>query len=126
MQTSGQCLQGYYRWREDLASCSFFPRWLSLLPKLNSFADRSTNSPSQRLQLGQRGNIERYGEFGDALSQKQETEEEATNVAIGANIVVKGIIGMVTVDEDDCLSFKGEPKFAETGQAATEKFITRT
>ncbi|KAG7351926.1 vault protein inter-alpha-trypsin domain containing protein [Nitzschia inconspicua] len=42
-------------------------------------------------------------------------EEEATDLAIAANIVAQGITGMVTVDHDDCLSFEGETEICRDG-----------
>jgi hypothetical protein len=42
-------------------------------------------------------------------------EEEALTLAIEASVVAKGLTGMVTVDDENCLSFEGETEICRDG-----------
>jgi hypothetical protein len=47
-------------------------------------------------------------------------EEEALLLPLGTNMVSKGITGMVTVEDDNCLSFEGETEIFWDGTRADE------
>ena len=45
-------------------------------------------------------------------------EKEALNLALEAKVVVKGLTGMVTIDEDECLSFEEETEICTEGSSS--------
>jgi hypothetical protein len=49
-------------------------------------------------------------------------EEEAMSLALEANVVAKGLTGMVTVFNENCLSFEGETEICRDGTRADEYY----
>jgi hypothetical protein len=47
-------------------------------------------------------------------------EEEALSLAIEASVVAKGLTGMVTIDDENCLSFEGDTEICRDGSTADD------
>mmetsp|Transcript_29440 Transcript_29440/g.71054 ORF Transcript_29440/g.71054 Transcript_29440/m.71054 type:complete len:627 (-) Transcript_29440:139-2019(-) len=105
-ELSGICYQSYAHSRIDQ------------LLRLRDVANLVSDEILEKIaRLTQPCSIDEDNNMADCI------EKEAFRLAIGAGVVVEGLTSMVTIDEDDCLSFEDENEICVAGTNGEGEFV---